>query len=302
LLDAVSWDSLAASLVARRPLLRVHSVFQRSLNLVSGDGELLGLVSSQAGNGPSTIVLQSIPPSGLDQFGLAPGDAAEAREDYVWIAETVAVRLADARRWQAAATGRCVGAALAVARVAHAELIAREAGPAGGLAPLLPHLSTLCEAAGSEPPGGLDLVSRAAWRGAGRLAAAWRRRDQSAVQRAAKHLAGLGPGLTPSGDDLLAGFLIGSARADFERPELAHACVHAAIGRTTDIAVARVRHAAKGSIEEVQEDVVTSLLGHDGSRLVTATARAARWGHTSGVDTLVGVFLGVRVGLMGDSG
>jgi len=134
------------------------------------------------------------------------------------------------------------------------------------------------------------------------LVHAWRGGDTMATAAAARSLSGLGPGLTPSGDDLLAGFLIGVVRASgWLDPRLADAVVAATLGRTNDIAGARVRHAAAGRIEERMDDVVTALLGESAAALEDAVGRAVRWGHTSGIDTLVGLLLGMGLVLRIDS-
>ena len=144
----------------------------------------------------------------------------------------------------------------------------------------------------------MDFVAERALAAAADFVHGWRSGDPEAVSLAAMRLSGLGPGLTPSGDDLLAGFLIGVASAgSHTEPALTDAVALATRGRTTDIAAARVRHAASGLIEERIEDILAALLTGDGTDLESAVERAATWGHTSGVDTLVGLFVGLRLGL-----
>jgi Protein of unknown function (DUF2877) len=297
-LRAISWDRVAETLAGEATPLRVHSLFERALNLVTRGGELLGLVGPRAGNGPATIVLAALPTAGLDQFGLSPGTAARISATGLDVGGRLQVDLTAAHRWEPARLDLTLLSAEIRARLAPAERIARESARAGGLAPLLPHLAALA-ALDAAPPGGLDALGRAAWAGLGALLPPWRRGDAAAVGQAAIKLVGLGPGLTPSGDDLLAGLLVGTARSRGTVPtELGQACLAAARGRTTDIALARLRHAARGAIEEVQEDVLAGLLGAGDPSFDVAVARAARWGHTSGVDTLVGLFLGARLELL----
>lgn len=45
------------------------------------------------------------------------------------------------------------------------------------------------------------------------------------------------------------------------------------------------------------DDVLVALLIGDGTGLEQAIRQAAAWGHTSGADTLVGLFLGLRLGI-----
>jgi hypothetical protein len=166
---------------------------------------------------------------------------------------------------------------------------------------LLNHLDRLAQPeAAHDDAIGSDQVARLAWTALRQLGPAWRQEAVGAVELTASRLVGLGPGLTPSGDDLLAGLLVGTAWVrGTVSTGLGRACVAAAVGRTTDISVARIRHAARGVMEEIQERVLVALYAGEVDRAVLerAVARAARWGHTSGADTLVGVFLGTRIGL-----
>ena len=93
-------------------------------------------------------------------------------------------------------------------------------------------------------------------------------------------LAGLGPGLTPAGDDALAGILL--VAADGEA-----AIAAAARARTNDIARAFLHWAARGqSIEPVHR-----LLAGGGP---AALADLLRFGHSSGADLAFGLHLGLR--------
>ncbi len=309
-LPAASWDASAEALLVEGAGLRVHSVFERALNLANAHGELVGLVGPAVGNGPATVVLVALPEPGLGRLGLVPGCAAEVSGGRLRIGERLSVDLRSARRWVPVQAYLAVSRGEALARVGEGERIAARvnppklggvggADPAGGLRPLLPHLEALAGSSGQgveSPP--LDPVCTTAWRALGALAHTWRHEDSAGMRQAASRLTGLGPGLTPSGDDLLAGLLVAASRTcPAAATRLAASCVAASVGQTTDLGVARVRHAAAGAIEEVQEDVLANLLGEDGGQLESTVTRAARWGHTSGLDTLVGVFFGLRLGL-----
>ncbi|MFI0418430.1 DUF2877 domain-containing protein [Spongiactinospora sp. 9N601] len=117
---------------------------------------------------------------------------------------------------------------------------------------------------------------------------------------AAEHLVGLGPGLTPSGDDMLAGLLValrglggasGAARAVWTAGWLAAAVTFDARTRTTPISATLLHCAARG---EGSAEVVAVLRGMCGRQaLEPALARLLSLGHTSGAD----LAWGLRVGL-----
>ncbi|MDF5752420.1 DUF2877 domain-containing protein [Spongiactinospora sp. TRM90649] len=117
---------------------------------------------------------------------------------------------------------------------------------------------------------------------------------------AAERLVGLGPGLTPSGDDLLAGLLValrqlgracGVERAVWTADWLAAAVTFDARTRTTPISATLLHCAAKG---EASAEVTAVLRGMCGRQaLEPAMARLLSLGHTSGAD----LAWGLRVGL-----
>ncbi|HEY7589994.1 MAG TPA: DUF2877 domain-containing protein [Candidatus Limnocylindrales bacterium] len=126
----------------------------------------------------------------------------------------------------------------------------------------------------------------------GGLAPAARKRRDSAIELAGTGLIGLGPGLTPSGDDVLVGFTAGlSAIGDPRARRLARAWAGAATGRTTDVAVAFHRAAARGFYAERLHVVARALLAGPVEAIPEAIRLAAAWGATSGSDTLAGFLL-----------
>jgi len=320
-LVAATWDRLARDLLRDGARGTVHSGFEQAVNLRVPGGPLVGVVGPAAGNGPATIVLKTVGRSGFLASGIDAGQPWAAQTRRLVLADRrVIVDLSEARVWPAAPTRRTVPFDEAERRIRRARELAARQAPRGGLAPLLGGFESLFGEIRRVPEAperphhragtpALDrrhqadpLIARAS--AASRaLVTAWRARDPTAVHRAAVALSGLGPGLTPSGDDLLAGFLIGIER--FGAPA-SHDCVGldaglveavtaATTGRTTDVAVARVARAANGLIEERIEAVVAAILTGDGRDLGESVARAATWGHTSGIDTLVGLFLGLEL-------
>jgi len=103
-----------------------------------------------------------------------------------------------------------------------------------------------------------------------------------------ERLAGLGPGLTPAGDDALAGLLfIRRALSDEEaQPALLEA---AAAARTTEIAAAFVSWAARGQALAPAHDLIGAAARADRKACEAACASLARVGETSGADFALGL-------------
>jgi hypothetical protein len=132
--------------------------------------------------------------------------------------------------------------------------------------------------------------------GAAQLHRALVRRDPAGAQRAAGGLVGLGPGLTPAGDDLLAGLLVACAQLR-EAPGAADVAATAArlgdaVGlrastATTALSAALLRHAAAGRAAGPVLRLLDALVGR--TALPAALAGLLAVGHTSGHDTARGV-------------
>ncbi len=129
-----------------------------------------------------------------------------------------------------------------------------------------------------------------------RLAAAVRDADPSAAGMAAESLVGLGPGLTPSGDDALVGLAAavtamaapGTLDATFLRR-----AVDTAPTRTTAVSSTFLRHAAAGEFSGGLHGLMAALIGPDPSDVRSAIERSVAFGATSGADTLLGVLMGI---------
>jgi hypothetical protein len=131
------------------------------------------------------------------------------------------------------------------------------------------------------------------------LSAAAARRDEGSVVRAARGLAGVGPGLTPSGDDLLAGFaaawiLVGESLG---HDGAAHQRVADAVlagGESGASPLGRVwlRHACRGELLEPMTRFVAALLAAESRDLGPVVRDALAVGSSSGTDWMVGFHLG----------
>jgi hypothetical protein len=167
-----------------------------------------------------------------------------------------------------------------------------------GLAGLLGHLDRLLSAAPGRPPETLDVLAAAAWPGVALLLRAWRSNRPARAARAAARLVGLGPGLTPSGDDLLAGFMVaGLGDLSAGARERNQAVLEAAVGRTSDLGFARLRYAAEGELDGRSVRTLDALVAGRPFDVEAATTDLLAYGHSSGVDTLVGLLLGVGLRL-----
>ena len=111
-------------------------------------------------------------------------------------------------------------------------------------------------------------------------------------------LIGAGPGLTPSWDDLLIGFICGlRATAPTSRSQRRFLtefglAVDNASAATTAVSRSYIEHTVEGFGPIWVEDVLAAIGAGDCELTRRATERALRMGHTSGTDMMIGAVLG----------
>jgi Protein of unknown function (DUF2877) len=113
------------------------------------------------------------------------------------------------------------------------------------------------------------------------------------------HWLGRGPGLTPSGDDVLAGMitaLLFAGAVDPSRIGPLGESIDAAASRlTTDISAEYLHYASRGMASGMVRDLLVALDRSDAIAVQDALARLGRHGDTSGMDCALGVVLALIV-------
>lgn len=269
----------------------VHSVFRSALNISWPNG-LLTIAPESTGRLPNGIAAEL----GADlRSTVREGMAVRADADNLRIdGAGLAIDLRGAARWSPRLAAPYGGSRVAAERwrsrsrrtraIAAAIAERRECvASGGGLRPLL--LPTREEA-------GLGTAGHA---GAilGQLERAIGDGERADATAAARTLIGLGPGLTPSGDDALVGIEAASTALEAPMAGFLDDALDHVDERTTAIAATLLRHAAAGEFAERLHWLLEALIGPDDATIPAALERAVAWGATSGTDCLVGVLLGL---------
>lgn len=259
--------ALRPALESPRKPARVLAVFPLGVYLeIRTDVEpfVVAVVTGEATRLPNAVVLSGPLPE------ISPGDDAAVGDGYVEIGG-LTIRV---RRWWDPAPAL---------------------GPVdlGRLARALPRFDAICLASARRPgldPGGAgDLLADGCARG-----------SLTTVITAAEQLMGLGPGLTPSGDDMLSGVLValrrlggaaGVDKAVWLADWLAATVAFDARTRTTPISATLLHCAAQGQACADALAVLRGLAGHQ--PLEPAVQRLLRLGHTSGADLAWGLRTGI---------
>lgn len=257
---------------------RVVAVFARSLYLEIGGG-LVCVGPSDFGPGPMHLLVD-VQAGDEATDGIAIGDVVDVRDRRPCIAGT-RFDLDGLVPWRAPPPGPVSRAALARGLDRLAETVERR-GPVGlgvlvaalcrGVAPTVDRLDPMLA------PAVVPIAALVAWARAG---------GTTAVPDVSR-LVGLGPGLTPSGDDFLAGFLLALRRLghDAAADALAGVVVPLAAIATNAIAAAHLGHAAEGEAAARVVDVFDRIAAGDAA--APLLDRVETIGHTSGWDTLAG--------------
>lgn len=278
---------LAARFIATHRLATVAAVFERSL-YIEHDGDFLCLGAATIGNGPiNAIVAADSLASWLDAATV--GQRVAIRDGVVhagrWRADG-----SQAVSWRPPAWPPFSPAGDVRAALARVRAMASEQATDGGLtSSVMDPPRSSCPATPLVRVAAPRIAALEGWI-ADRIAGRATAREGAPVD-----LLGLGPGLTPSGDDLLCGVLIAldAACAHAARASLSSAILMSAHAATTPLSAQFLAAAVEGLGSEALHQFIAHLISADLDRLPGSIATLGRIGHTSGWDALAGAVLAV---------
>ena len=269
--------SIRQSLGGLSLALRVLAVFDNACNFVAADGRVIALVTRNVGDGPLNIVVDAH----LPQLGLPPAGAPASINAERLAVGQIEISLA-CPDWNPRPDWADLRARYSAMRAATPTLVglARMLAPSLGLLALLepnppaspPHVSRVLDAFGHALA---DLAPGELW-------------PPSQVEWIAARLAGLGWGLTPAGDDWLAGLLAWAWLAHPDAQAVGAAVVRAAAPRTSTLSAAFLLCAAHGECDAAWQNLLAALASGRLSSLAAATRAVLAHGATSGADRLAG--------------
>ncbi|GMR09202.1 MAG: hypothetical protein BMS9Abin28_0020 [Anaerolineae bacterium] len=264
---------------AREP--RIHSLYRQSVNLIDTRQGLLSVVLPGVGPGPFAVVAAPEDDSfaGFSTLDVQRPIVIRGRRIQLG---NIEVEAANAVEWRPRPDWRRLGEELNEARVSQLAALLRRHAPPDSFAPLAD--STMPEPDQTFQSKAL----RAAADPANALRYSLARGDLGEAVKAAKRLAGLGGGVTPSGDDYLQGAVHALwSRLNEERARrMGDAIVDEAAPRTNAISGEWLRAAARGEAGEDWHLLTRALASNRAVEEVVI--RLIHRGHTSGADALAG--------------
>jgi hypothetical protein len=274
----------------------VAAVFRRSVYCRSRIGSFVCFGPTSLGNGPLNVLCEMSEPIDWETVRLTPGSPAVRDGTFFRIAERIIVSLSEATEWRPTssvalwhAATICEGLSILAAEV-------RARPVRGGLQALSP---ILAGDAGASPPSAFATspLLRMAMESIEPLRE-WLEtcledpaEPRHAPMPAIDALIGLGPGLTPSGDDFLGGMLVTLHHLGASKVagELAREVCARAEQRTNEISYAHLTAAADGEGLAPLHVVLESLCTRGAPGLGQWLSAVDAIGHTSGWDALAGI-------------
>jgi hypothetical protein len=261
---------------------RVLAAFDRSCYLETADGQLIAVLAEPLGRGAFAITVRGTP-----SFAKLRPDQPVSMTGQTLHLGDHRIDLAVAATWDPTVPS-LAGPGDQGMRVLAAHL--RANAPAEGLTRV-----NLDTDVSPETPL-LAQGTRALWR----LGSGVTQGLASSITTASAELAGLGPGLTPSGDDVLAGILLAlhiwpHAAGPLGAKVVTALVLGSAAPRTGRISRAYLLAASRRQASEAWHDLIRAL-PVDPHAVVTAATRILEIGETSGADMLTGfLFAWTRV-------
>jgi len=275
----------------------VHSVYRQACNIEADDGMLVTLVSAGLGNLPRGVLCKAAAPMDFRTLWCVSETVERCGTELRAVRTGFAVDLSSAAVWHCE-LGACAidpGADRTIDIVSSLCTISSKLGAAGGFAPLV--------LGNEEPASSFDsAMRRRLERALPVLAGAIGRFDADRAVEGLAPLVGLGPGLTPAGDDFIVGLLAALWSRYDGRAFVAK--LHGPLARlaATSHPISRqfLMDALEGEVCEPLSDLAVAVSMHDHERAAAGALRVMRFGHTSGADALTGFLFGLQPALVRD--
>jgi hypothetical protein len=293
---------VAAGALRSNSSWEVAAVFRRSFYCRSRAGSFVCFGPMSLGSGPLNVLYQMSEPIDWEAARLMTGSLAACDGTFFHITERFVFLLSEAKIWRPANPFAAWHAATILEGLA---ILGREvcSRPVrGGLQVLIPMLTGIAPNP-SEGARAADPLIRMAMEGIEPLAA-WLETRLACPSEpmpvpipAIDALIGLGPGLTPSGDDFLGGVLVALHHlgASDVVGYLAEKVLSRAERRTNEISYAHLAAAAEGEGLAPLHAVLSSLCAPRAPRLGQSLSGVDAIGHSSGWDAMAGVALAAAI-------
>lgn len=299
-LEATSLSSTAARSLNQERIGQIHSVFTRVVNVLTSGNRLISVVGADVGNGPINVVTNMPQSMSMTSIGIGKNDEVLNVDGSILMGKNVLIiSTKNVQQWKPQMLFQ--GKVLAIEKIKGNRKTMREVtcayGRFSGLAQLIEYVEEgrLDKLACQK----LNPFARKASPHLSILREAIKAKDYQGVRRSAQKLVGLGPGLTPSGDDVLSGLMTSlmliSQNLNICRGmvlEVNKNIISCVKGRTTLISQEFLMHARAGEANEPILALIEKILTGKPNEVEETTKHVLAMGEASGADVVLGISLG----------
>ncbi|MCA9923413.1 MAG: DUF2877 domain-containing protein [Anaerolineales bacterium] len=252
--------------MGRTTAVSLLHLFNQACNLVNQVGDAISLVTPQIGPGPFAAVL---PVSSMQEI-ISSASSFRVESESLFI-NSLEIDIMTADMWQPQPDWRAIRG--------HCAIWGKQQ----------PAIAVWVQQKRMQRLQGNTAVSRRLHQLEAEIVWAVQNNQLDRVRYAVERLAGLGPGLTPAGDDFLMGMMYGlwATRPEEVARFWADVVVKTAVPRTTTLSAAWLKAAARGEAVAAWHELGRWLVRNE-SEWETAVNAILQTGHSSGADALAG--------------
>lgn len=293
----------AKELLGRNVTGKIHSTFDRVFNIKIGD-TLVGVAREDVYRSQINLITDVSTKECMSALGIRRGMRVRVKGDNIKIGNILQASIKEAEIWHPSTGVQTPSNPEIIKR--NLERVKRKVSSIDineGLGQLLPHLDDIL---GEEISDASEFnpVAEKALPSIEELAEVSLERNSEGLKAASKGLIGLGLGLTPSGDDMLSGFMIArwwitnSFGAKLDQTKEENASIKGQMAeKTTLFSKQHLRYAAEGETNEAVESFLKSILRDKMKSVDSRINRVIEMGETSGADMMLGLLLGLETAL-----
>jgi hypothetical protein len=279
----------------------VHSVFNRVCNIIFEDWPIVSLISESIPMKPMSISLKSLENISMHELGLETDQRILYRQHRLEIPEACfTLYLSNSRGFDCRPVFDFNMGSINQIKLNIDEL--RVVLEHGNIRGLLPMISNFEESSGEKyntfTP---NRYSEFAWPRVDKLIRAISQGDLTKISDKSRGIAGFGPGLTPSSDDMLIGLMISLIYASRyynwgrQRAEAINSAIlRGAEGRTTQLSYEMMSYAAKGEVTKSIHQLMGCIYSNSTQLIYRSALDVMDYGETSGSDMLCGIYMGCK--------
>lgn len=281
----------------------IHSIFQRVINITVSENRLISIVGQEVGQGPLNILLNIPIKLNLTTIGVKIGDIVTRIGGLIIIGENlIKISISDVKLWKPNIDYQDNLQPLEsiLSNIDVLKDVTLTSGPLNGLGELI--FFSQIDGFNVSKTTKLGPVAFFASPYIVSLLKAIKSRCSQDIIKSTKNIVGLGPGLTPAGDDMLIGLMISMfyISANFKETkydvnQINKDIVSSISGRTTILSEEFIHEASIGNSNEAVVTLIENLLISGPKELKISAKRILDLGATSGSDTVFGIILGFHL-------